>query len=69
MRATITNPALAGAEVVSPAFLFWFWFFTEPGPGGTVTLRRDFVGCIIGLADLKNMGAYGAPPSSNRWSL
>jgi len=53
MRATITNPALAGAEVISPAFLFWFfWFFTDPGPGGTVTLRRDFVGFITGVEDL-----------------
>jgi hypothetical protein len=69
MRATITNPALAGLEVISPAFLFLF--LTDPVPvlGGRETLRIDRVGCIIGLAALKNMGAYGAPPSSNRWSL
>jgi len=50
MRATITNPALAGLEVISPAFLFWF--LTDPEPTGLETLRRDLVGCIIGSADL-----------------
>ena len=32
MRATIINPALAGLEVISPAFLFWF--FIDPVPAG-----------------------------------
>lgn len=67
MRPTITNPILAGLEVISPAFLFWF--LTDPEPTGLETLRRDLVGCMTGFADLKNMGAYGAPPESNRWSL
>ena len=56
MRVTITNPALAGLDVISPAFLLWFlfWFFTAPGPGVVVTLRRDLVGFIFeeGSVDL-----------------
>ena len=50
MRATITNPALAGLEVISPAFLFWF--FTDPVPTGVETLRRDRVGFMTGVASL-----------------
>ena len=46
----ITKLALAGPEVISPAFLFWC--LTDPGPGGAVTLRKSFVGFIIGFADL-----------------
>lgn len=54
MRATTTNPTLAGPEVISPAFLFWFlfWLFTDPELTGTETLRSDRVGCITGVADL-----------------
>jgi len=45
MRAIITNPALAGLDVISPAFLFRF--LTAPGPTGTVTLRTLLVGFIF----------------------
>ena len=50
MRATTTNPALTGPKVVCPAFLFWC--FTDPAPGGTVTLRKECVGHIVGVEDL-----------------
>lgn len=67
MRAITTSPALVGLGVISPAFLFRFC--TDPEPTGAETLRSDCEGYITGVADLKNMGAYGAPPESYRWSL
>jgi len=50
IRATTTKNPLVGPDVISPAFLFRF--FTDPEPTGLETLRRDLVGCIIGVADL-----------------
>jgi len=51
-RATITSPALAGRDVISPAFLFWF--LTAPEPVPVLTLRRTVKGCIFeeGSVDL-----------------
>jgi len=52
IRAATTSPALAGPDVISPAFLFWF--LTAPAPGGAVILRRSVRGCIFeeGSVDL-----------------